>query len=496
MSPREAKSQALMNKAKLLRKTPRSDQHERMISIRISGNFYANFQVGSASPAGKHDDSDSTLLMADDRVSFGPKMSILAATHENNIRSRPNGLEFALEISIGSGATILAGLSVGEGCTNGVGVVMTKEFTRLCDERQPECSNCVNRSTECVYALREVELGQASQTENSSVRRQSPAASSTPSSSGWMASSDSLPRAPELNLSDMELLLQWCSSTYATMAHDQQFEHLYQYVLPKQGLEYPFVLHGLLALSALHIARASDAASRTRYFSIALEHQNRALALFRPVVSSINRDNSHPIFVFASLLLQLAFAIPTCSPLIETHDSVQDLLQAFTLCRGLREILGASWQWVKEGKLADVFTQVDDTKHWPLPETLEVALSQLKYLNETRGKRSGDRDADCYDEAINHLKDMMEIYQDKPRRIELALRWPFGLASKYLKLLKEHDPMALVILAHYCLVLHHFRHHWWMEGWSFRVAHSIWDQLHESWRPYVSWVVKEVGLEV
>lgn len=69
--------------------------------------------------------------MADDRVSFGPKMSILAATHENNIRSRPNGLEFALEISIGSGATILAGLSVGEGCTNGVGVVMTKEFTRL-----------------------------------------------------------------------------------------------------------------------------------------------------------------------------------------------------------------------------------------------------------------------------------------------------------------------------------------------------------------------------
>ncbi|RAH58770.1 hypothetical protein BO85DRAFT_281335 [Aspergillus piperis CBS 112811] len=375
------------------------------------------------------------------------------------------------------------------------GCIACKRRRVKCDERQPECSNCLNRSTECVYAPRD-EWMQPPQTEISSGRRKSPTTSSTPSSLGWMGSSDPLPQAPELNLSNMELLLQWCSSTYATMAHDQQFEDLYRWVLPKEGLEYPFVLHGLLALSALHIARTSDPVSRTRYFSIALEHQNRALALFRPVLPSISRENSHPIFLFASLLLQLAFAIPPCSPLMADHDSVQDLIQAFTLCRGLREILGASWNWVREGKLADVFTQVDDTKHWPLPETVEVALSQLKSLNETRGGQFGDHDVDCYGAAISHLKDMMEIYQDKPRRVELALRWPFGLESKYLKLLKENDPMALVILAHYCLVLHHFRHHWWMEGWSLRVARSIWDHLHESWRPYVSWVVNEVGLEV
>ncbi|KAI9045306.1 Zn(II)2Cys6 transcription factor domain-containing protein [Aspergillus affinis] len=365
-----------------------------------------------------------------------------------------------------------------------------------CDERQPKCTNCLNRNTECVYASREVDWVPPSQSERSSSRHKSPAASSTPSSSGWMGGSDPLPQASDPNISDMELLLQWCSSTYATMAHDQRFEHLYQYVLPKEGLEYPFVLHGLLALSALHIARASDPASNTRYFSIALEHQNRALALFRPVISSINRDNSHTIFAFASLLLQLAFAMSPCSPLIETHDSVEDLIQVFKLCRGLREIVAASWHWVKEGKLADVFTQVDDSKQWPLPETTEAAMSQLKYFNESRGRQFVDHDADCYNAAIDHLKDMMEIYQGKPHRVELAMRWPFGLESKYLNLLRERDPMALAILAHYCLVLHHFRHHWWLEGWSIRVAQSIWDQLHESWKPYVSWVIKEVGLDV
>ncbi|KAL2843382.1 hypothetical protein BJY01DRAFT_264276 [Aspergillus pseudoustus] len=376
------------------------------------------------------------------------------------------------------------------------GCIECKRRRVKCDESQPECTNCFNRGTECFYAPREVEWVQPPQIVSSASRPKSPASSTTPSSSGWMGGNDAQPQAADLNLSDMELLLQWCSSTYATMAHDRKFEHIYQYILPKEGLEYPFVLHGLLALSALHLARASDPAAKARYFSIALEHQNRALSLFRPVISSINHDNSHTIFAFASLLLQLAFAIPPCSPLAEAHDCVQDLIQAFTLCRGLREIIGASWHWVSEGKFADVFKQVDDTKHWPLPETVEAALFQLRYLNESRGRRFEHHDADCYGAAISHLKDMMEIYQDKPHRFELALRWPFGLESDFLKLLKEHDPMVLVVVAHYCLVLHHFRHHWWMEGWSFRVAHSIWDQLDETWRPCVYWVVKEVGLEV
>lgn len=305
-----------------------------------------------------------------------------------------------------------------------------------------------------------------------------------------------LPQTSGLNIRDMELLLHWCSSTYVTMAHTKEAEDVFQFLLPAEGLTYPFVLHGVLALSALHIARTESRSNSSSYFSIALEHQNRALALFRPKVLSLNRENSHIVFVFSGILFQLAFAMSPCSPFAETYDPIRDLLQGFDLCRGLREVIGLSWHWVKEGRISDVLLRVDDKIRWPLSDAIQEAFSNLKRFNENRGKEISTHDTGCYASAIDYLTDLMEIFQDKPRRVELALRWPFELTDKYLDLLRGHDPMALVILAHYCLILHHSRHQWWMEGWSLHLARSIWNLLDGYWRPSAIWVLKEVGLDV
>lgn len=356
----------------------------------------------------------------------------------------------------------------------------------------------MNRETPCTYALslNTEDLSPDSSSSQVAARTPPPRKQYNFTSTGWLDNVETLPQASELNLADMELLHHWCTATYATMAHTKQTEHIYQCVLPREGLAYPFVLHGLLALSALHIARTRDQISSLKYFSIALEHQNRALSLFRPVVLSINRENSHIVFAFSSLLLQLAFAISPCSPFAETYDPIRDLIQAFTLCEGLRQVIGASWNWVKEGKLAEVLLDVDDSKDCPLPDAVQAAVSRLISLNRYRGREITCHDAECYGSAIDHLTDLMEIYQGKPQRVEIALRWPFGLDPKYMDLLREQDPMALVILAHYCLVLHHFRNYWWIEGWSAHLASHIWEHLDDYWRPSVSWVLKEIGLPV
>lgn len=308
-------------------------------------------------------------------------------------------------------------------------------------------------------------------------------------------SAGDFPQISSLNIRDMELLLHWCSSTYATMAHTKEVEVVFQFLLPREGLTYPFVLHGVLALSALHIARTESRSDGPSYFSIALEHQNRALALFRPEVLSLNCENSNILFVFSGILFQLAFAKGPCSPFAETYDPVRDLLQGFDLCRGLREVTALSWHWVKEGRLSDVLIRVDDKKIWPLSDKVREAFSNLKRFNENCGKEISTHDTDCYASAIDSLTDLMEIYQGKPRRVELALRWPFNLTNKYVDLLRERDSMALVILAHYCLILHHCRHQWWMEDWSLHLARSIWGLLDEYWKPSAIWVLKEVGLE-
>ena len=77
---------------------------------------------------------DCSLIIIGDRVSFGPNVNILSATHETSVDSRRNGVEFAKEVIIGddcwigASVTILAGVNIGEGCTVGTGSVVTRHI--------------------------------------------------------------------------------------------------------------------------------------------------------------------------------------------------------------------------------------------------------------------------------------------------------------------------------------------------------------------------------
>jgi acetyltransferase-like isoleucine patch superfamily enzyme len=85
--------------------------------------------------------SDSSMVILDcglvtigDRVMFGPFVSIYAATHETEVQSRRDNIEFAREVYIGDdcwiggNVIILPGVTIGKGCTIGAGSVVTKDI--------------------------------------------------------------------------------------------------------------------------------------------------------------------------------------------------------------------------------------------------------------------------------------------------------------------------------------------------------------------------------
>jgi hypothetical protein len=53
------------------------------------------------------------------------------------------------------------------------------------------------------------------------------------------------------------------------------------------------------------------------------------------------------------------------------------------------------------------------------------------------------------------------------------LWWSFQIPAEFLELLEARRPFALVILAHYAVILHHLKSSWWMGDWGNRILQEI-----------------------
>lgn len=91
--------------------------------MRLGNRFYANFNLCIL---------DCGIVTIGDRTMMGPNVSICAATHEVEVQSRRENVEFAGPVTIGDDCwigghvVILPGVTIGDGCTIGAGSVVTR----------------------------------------------------------------------------------------------------------------------------------------------------------------------------------------------------------------------------------------------------------------------------------------------------------------------------------------------------------------------------------
>ena len=77
---------------------------------------------------------DCALVRIGNRVMFGPFVSIFAATHETEVQSRRDGIEYARSVTIGDdcwiggNVTIMPGVTIGKGCTVAASSVVTRDI--------------------------------------------------------------------------------------------------------------------------------------------------------------------------------------------------------------------------------------------------------------------------------------------------------------------------------------------------------------------------------
>lgn len=107
----------------------------------------------------------------------------------------------------------------------------------------------------------------------------------------------------------------------------------------------------------------------------------------------------------------------------------------------------------------------------------------LKALILTTKEQSSPDRYGVYNDAIESLQWVFSQYHALPDPVNrhIFLAWPVRLSSEYLKLLNVRDPEAMVILAHWAILLHRGRE-FWVFGHAGRfLVQNISTYLGESW---------------
>lgn len=360
-----------------------------------------------------------------------------------------------------------------------------------CDETRPQCSNCTRRHLACDYGTPSLvwKDWKEEKTSPHSDHQTPPQGQNDDifvTLERWTGSqgADAMP-AMEVNVVDLELMMHWCNSAHRVLARNEATTWIWRQLVPQEAFSHRFLLWGILSVSALHLSCFKAEGHQSIYIKKAAFHQSRALTLFRETLQSVGSWNGKAVFAFSSLVAIYAFGSLYNQ---EMSDPIQDIYQILVLIRGTNQIVARVRQTLVESDFAPLL-QVDEY-HNDIPADTKTAIARLHALNDLLQEEPESHAA--YRDAIDDLEEMFVLFYGGVNSMTPSGKWAIKLSPLYLDYLQERRAFALVVLAHYCVVLHCLRQHWCITPWATRVSKAIWNVLDGQGRESIQWAMDQI----
>ena len=296
---------------------------------------------------------------------------------------------------------------------------------------------------------------------------------------------------------DLELMMHWCSTTYLSISLDSTAEWIWQTIVPQEAMHHPFLLHGILALSALDQAHSSNGEIREEHLKVAQRHQTRAttgLTCIRRLGDHLSLSACNAVFAFSCIMIYYTFAYPLLVKPIRSGRTLDELCHALLQIRESIDIVLQVIDRVKDGELGPLIRK--DESRPKMPDTSRLAILSLRRLNAILASRHPRHETDVYEATMEHLSSALERLAEGGEPTVIAIRWIFRIPSRFIELVRERQPFALVILAHFAVIMHSLRGHWWMGDWGMNVLEDIGQTLDVEWRQSISWAIDATGCHV
>lgn len=216
-------------------------------------------------------------------------------------------------------------------------------------------------------------------------------------------------------------------------------------------------MHGILAFSALHLVHLSPH-NTEKYRQAAVRHQDTALAALRPLLNQVTAQNcdavcgtSTIVAMFAAGLHQVYYE-PKNSP-------IDKILEIGEFARGVHVVVQVAAEWYRKGKMGPMMNLIPWDNAPPLAPDIRAALEELHNLVEL--SESNEKKKTLYRSSIHQLKGAFEATAINSYHPSLCFSWLVFIDHEMFDLMKQHDPMALIILAHFGVILQGSSSQWW-----------------------------------
>ncbi|KAK7431571.1 hypothetical protein QQZ08_001789 [Neonectria magnoliae] len=284
----------------------------------------------------------------------------------------------------------------------------------------------------------------------------------------------------------MELLSHFISSHFIGSTEIiPQVNFISSSKLVEEALCCDYLMNEILAFSARHLATTKpDKTSFYLYHASSL--QTHALSLFTSAHVEPNKDNCMHVIFFSWLLgIHLLCDVPNGNQ----EDILGRFLHYFELFRGIRIVTMGAWKFLLESEYQEIFkdgaaaaNNVSDGSH---------TSSLLGLVRDSLGMDDVQKKG-C-EEAIARLQWVFDIQEQKgPHDAvqhcgQTAFSWPLIVTPEFLQCLQAKRPEALLVLAHFAVILSWCRSSWIFGSVGGQLLESIISALGPGWERWLQW---------
>ena len=363
-----------------------------------------------------------------------------------------------------------------------------------CDEVHPRCGNCSRHGVSCDFESSESPIsGPTPNGHNVDASINSPHSYSTssPESQG-NATVVPFSRTPldivrsnansaASRALELKLMHHFTANTAKTFSDFEEQKNAWQVVIPTLAYDSQYLMDAILAVSALHM-RALHPDDHT-LIRASHSYMASALAQYSSLLrGGVSEQNAEALFATSALIAFQASA----SRRFEEAGNYNLPVVWFHSFQGVKTVVMASWLWLRSS--SKVFPIINsqpalslnldperNSFFAPLLDGIEEQISQIPEEERGETKRS-------YEHAVAFLN----WAHKKPDRARI-LGFAATVSRRFVELIAEHDPRALVIISCFFAMTKVVDDVWWLHGLAKREVTGIFGLVPQEWRGKMEW---------